>query len=70
MLSDTLEQAVRDIDRYVAAFPECYGETSFAARLKQLRDAMDNLRNEIDVNAISGREDMARTAGKDFKPRP
>jgi hypothetical protein len=62
MLSDALNTAVEAIDRYVKNEPGCYA--GIAAQITLVREAIDNLRNEIDCGPVRGLEQAARDGGK------
>jgi hypothetical protein len=48
VISDTLADAVREIDLYLADFPATY-EGNLRERLLMLRNQMDSLRKELDA---------------------
>jgi hypothetical protein len=67
MLSDTLHKAVAEIDRYTTdpGTRGCYSEPALAAQITKVREAIDDLRNAMDlIPAITACEGMARSAGK------
>jgi DNA-directed RNA polymerase specialized sigma subunit len=47
MISDTLSDAVAEIDRYLRDFPQCY-RGAIRSEIIAVREAMDALRCELD----------------------
>lgn len=65
MISDALQRAVEEIERCLRDLPECYAQPAdLRARLLELCERMDNMRNEIDCGPAHMQEDMVRAARK------